>query len=131
MPLWAKRLSTKPTRRKRHEPEQIVSRLRNAAAVLNSGEGHGRCSAVSRDRRGVADGLAGRATPRSSGLDGMKSEERGACNAGGPRVSRWTQGNWTQGSLSALNRPNPAWYPCTCAPPAIPNARQNTKPGPP
>jgi putative transposase len=61
-------------RRKKHKPEQIVAKLRDALAAARR-EGPGSSAAGPGDQRGNADPLAGRAPPRSGGLGGMRSEE--------------------------------------------------------
>jgi len=63
-----------PRRRKKHKPEQIVAKLRDALAS-ERGQGPGSGAAGLGDQRGDRDPLASRAPPRSGGLGGMKSEE--------------------------------------------------------
>ena len=63
-----------PRRRKKHKPEQIVAKLRDALAP-ECREGPGSGAAGLGDQRGDAGPLAGRAPPRSGGHGGMKSEE--------------------------------------------------------
>ena len=61
-------------RRKKHKPEQIIAKLRDALASERR-EGSGGCAAGPRDQRGDAAPLASGAPPRSGGRGGMKSEE--------------------------------------------------------